>query len=129
MDKFGLLAEIAVEVADTPELRQKGLMWRERMDPMSGMLFDFEKPTNLSFWGKNTMMPLDIAFLDKDMKIVAINKINPMTRNSVVSPKPCRYALEVPRGFFKKHGVGHGCGCRMKGDRIGIYKDSILHDV
>jgi len=126
---YGLLKEIDIEVADTPELRQKGLMWREHLNKDNGMLFDFEKPMKLMFWGKNTMMPLDIAFIDDDMKIIDINNIKPMSTCSIMSPRPCRYALEVPRGFFKRNNIGKNFQCKHKGSKLSIYHPEVVFDV
>lgn len=122
---YGLLKEIDVEIADTPELRQKGLMWRENLGRDKGMLFDFQKPMKLIFWGKNTFKPLDIAFIDDNMKIIKIDKIKPMTTTSIMSPRPCRYALEVPKEFFKQHSIKPGCQCKHDMGRFSIYNPEV----
>lgn len=127
--KFNLITEIDVDISDTPESRQKGLMWRERLGKSNGMFFDFEKPMNLLFWGKNTLIPLDIAFIDDNFKIVNIERIRPFSTESIMSSKPCRYALEVNKGFFKKYGVDNGCHCKLDGNTIRIYKKQLITEI
>ncbi len=97
-----------VEVAVTEEERALGLMYREFLPENSGMLFIFEDEDYLSFWMKNTMIPLSIAFIDSDGVIVDIQDMEPYTTTPHISKKPARYALEVNQGWFKKHGVKVG---------------------
>jgi len=107
-----------VEIASNDEERQKGLMYRKELGENEGMLFVFEKDKILSFWMKNTSIPLSIAFLDKNGRVIDIYDMKPFSLEPVVSTLKCRYALEVNRGFFNK------CGLKV-GDKIdltGIYK-------
>ena len=107
-----------VEIASKDEERQKGLMYRKELGENEGMLFVFEKDKILSFWMKNTSIPLSIAFLDKNGRVIDIYDMKPFSLEPVVSTLKCRYALEVNRGFFNK------CGLKV-GDKIdltGIYK-------
>ena len=107
-----------VEIASTPEERQKGLMFRKNLGENNGMLFIFEKEKILSFWMKNTYIPLSIAFIDKNGVIVDIFDMKPFSLKPVVSTLKCKYALEVNRGFFSR------CGIKV-GDKIdlnGIYR-------
>ena len=107
-----------VEIASNDEERQKGLMYRKELGENEGMLFVFEKDKILSFWMKNTSIPLSIAFLDKNGEVIDIYDMKPFSLEPVVSTLKCRYALEVNRGFFNK------CGLKV-GDKIdltGIYK-------
>lgn len=100
---------LEVEIADTPRSRQTGLMFRERLPENEGMLFVFERVDYLSFWMKNTLIPLSIAFIDADGKIVQIEDMEPLDEQTHHrSVKPVLYALEVNQGWFKRHGVNVG---------------------
>lgn len=100
--------KIKVELAKTPMERSTGLMFRKSLDPDSGMLFVFNQKQKLSFWGANTYIPLDIAFID-DGRIVDIKKIVPLSTRPIKCDVPCDRALEVSSNFFKNNDikVGH----------------------
>jgi len=100
--------EIWVELAQTPEQRAKGLMWREKLGNNEGMLFIFEAEGYHSFWMKNTYIALSIAFIDKEGKIVEIREMEPLSTESHSPPKPILYALEMKRGWFFKNGIKKG---------------------
>jgi uncharacterized membrane protein (UPF0127 family) len=100
--------EIWVEVATTPEERSRGLMGRKYLGKDEGMLFIFETEDHHGFWMKDTFIPLSIAFIDKDGRIVWITDMKPMTLDSHVPPKPILYALEMNRGWFSNHGIKSG---------------------
>lgn len=103
--------EIQVEIADTPDERSRGLMFRTELPAERGMLFIFEEPEILSFWMKNTLLPLDILFLDGAGRIVAQATMEPCQADpclTYTSATAARYALEVPSGFIQKYGVGQG---------------------
>lgn len=102
------LKKIFVEVAKTPHQHNKGLMFRDKLDEDSGMIFIFEKPRVLSFWGMNTFIPLDIAFLDEQGTIKDIRRIRKHDLNSVKSSCPCKYAIELEDGWFSKNGIKEG---------------------
>ena len=102
-----------VEVARTPQEKARGLMDRKRLGSRRGMLFVYGEDRRLSFWMKNTSIPLSIAFLDKAGRIVQIEEMEPFDPTSVRSRISVRYALEVPRGTFRSLGV-------EEGDRIGL---------
>jgi uncharacterized membrane protein (UPF0127 family) len=100
---------IRVEVAATPDTREKGLMFRESLPPNTGMLFIFPETRRLSFWMKNTYIPLSIAFLDDDGIILNIEPMAPRDETSrTLSRGPARYALEMQQGWFEEHGVKAG---------------------
>lgn len=99
---------VRAEVARTPELRERGLMYRESLDPGRGMLFVFPDVQTRSFWMKNTFIPLDIAYLDANLRIVDIQAMEPMDENTYPSARPAMFALEVPMGWFAEAGVGVG---------------------
>ncbi len=100
--------EIWVEVAKTPEERNRGLMGRKYLGKDEGMLFIFEAEDYHSFWMKNTLIPLSIAFLDGDGRIVWMTDMKPLTLDSHVPPKPTLYALEMNKGWFSKNGINAG---------------------
>lgn len=100
--------EIWVEVAKTPEERSRGLMGRKHLGKDEGMLFIFETEDYHGFWMKNTLIPLSIAFLDRDCQIVWITDMKPLTLDSHVPPNPIRYALEMNKGWFSSNGIKAG---------------------
>jgi uncharacterized membrane protein (UPF0127 family) len=104
-----------VEIADTENARQKGLMYRMSLAENSGMLFIFEKDKRLSFWMKNTYIPLDIAFIDSSGVITDIMQMKPLDISVFYnSSTEVRYALEVNQWWFQKHGI-------KPGSKIGLH--------
>lgn len=97
-----------VEVARTPEERQKGLMNRKEVPDKTGMLFVFETDRKLNFWMKNTLVPLSIAYISSDGMIKEIYDMDPESLAPVPSVHFVRYALELPAGAFEKEGVKAG---------------------
>ncbi len=100
--------EIWVEVAQTPGERSVGLMGRKHLGKDEGMLFIFETEDYHGFWMKDTLLPLSIAFIGKDGRIVWMTDMKPLTLDSHVPPKPILYALEMNKGWFSSHGVKEG---------------------
>ena len=100
--------EIWVEVAKTPEERGYGLMGRKHLGKDEGMLFIFETEDRHGFWMKNTFIPLSIAFIDKNGRIVSITDMKPLTLDSYVPPQPILYALEMNKGWFSSRGIKVG---------------------
>ncbi|MGO8989620.1 MAG: DUF192 domain-containing protein [bacterium] len=100
--------EIWVEVAKTPEERNHGLMGRKHLGKDEGMLFIFETEDYHGFWMKDTIVPLSIAFIDKDGRIVSITNMRPQTLDSHLPPTPVLYALEMNKGWFSSHGIKTG---------------------
>ena len=100
--------EIQVEVAQTPEERSYGLMGRKHLGKDEGMLFVFETEDQHGFWMKDTFLPLSIAFMDKEGRIVWMTDMKPLTLDSHVPPKPILYALEMNKGWFASHRVKVG---------------------
>ncbi len=100
--------EIWVEVAQTPEEQSYGLKGRKHLGKDEGMLFIFDIEDYHAFWMKDTLLPLSIAFIGKDGRIVWITDMKPLTSDSHVPPKPIRYALEMNKGWFSSHGVKVG---------------------
>lgn len=100
---------LIVEVAETPKELEKGLMGRKFLDKDKGMLFIFKREGIYPFWMKNTYIPLSIAFIDKNYKIVQIEDMEPFDTISLHTPfSPIKYALEVNRGWFKRHNIKRG---------------------
>lgn len=107
----------SVEIADTPEVRAKGLMGREGIPKQGGMLFVFPEDRHLAFWMKDTTIPLSIAFIDSSGVIGEIHQMKPLSLRRVASSRAYRYALEVNQGRFAELGImigttvsfGEGC--------------------
>jgi uncharacterized membrane protein (UPF0127 family) len=109
---------IDVEVADDADERQVGLMGRSSLEEDAGMVFLFPEPTAASFWMKDTLIPLSIAFWNEDERIVAILDMRPCEADPCPSYDPgveFTIALEVNQGFFDEHGVAIGDRVRMVG--------------
>lgn len=103
---------ISVEIARTDAQRAQGLMHRKTVPQGTGMLFVFERDQILSFWMENTLVPLSIAFISYDGRIVEIRDMEPLSRTVIQSSRSARYALEVPQDWFEK--VGVSVGSRIK---------------
>jgi uncharacterized membrane protein (UPF0127 family) len=99
---------VTAEVAATPEQRATGLMNRFSLAPDHGMVFVFPQPQPLSFWMRNTYIPLSIAYIAVDGRILNIEDMAPLTENSHWSKGLALYALEMKQGWFQKNGVGPG---------------------
>lgn len=99
---------VTAEIADTPETRSRGLMHRETLPDDHGMIFVYPTAGPLSFWMKNTPLPLDIAFIREDGTIVSIRAMAPQSLRSHRTPSPVPYALEMNQGWFEEHGIGVG---------------------
>ena len=106
----GKKVEVRVEVADDLFERARGLMYRTALGVNRGMLFVYPEEQKLSFWMRNTLIPLSIAFIDSELRIVDIQDMRPLDDEppSYVSSGPAQYALEVNQGFFEKRGVKVG---------------------
>lgn len=97
-----------VEIADTDDSRRLGLMHRESLPEGQGMLFVFEQDQRLSFWMKNTVIPLSIAYISSDGIIREIHDMTPLSLDSIRSSRSVRYALEVNQGAFEAAGIEPG---------------------
>lgn len=100
--------KLTVELAVTEAQKEKGLMFRERVPDGTGMLFVYYEDRPLKFWMKNTKVPLSIAFIASDGTIIDILDMQPYSLAEVSSSRSVRYALEVPQGWFSKHGIKTG---------------------
>ncbi len=100
---------ISAELAGKPEEQARGLMYRRCLGENEGMLFVYDSPRMLSFWMKNTRIPLSIAFIERNGRIAHIERME--AYDSVTlhrSPQPVQYALEMNEGWFERNGVGVG---------------------
>ncbi len=100
--------EIRVEVARTGEDRAMGLMERKSLGKNEGMLFIFDEEGYHGFWMKNTYLPLSIAFMTRDGKIVSITDMKPLDLSVHNPPQPILYALEMNKGWFAANGIKAG---------------------
>jgi len=105
-----------VEIADTPDLWRQGLMFREHLPKNAGMLFKFDNPQVLKFWGMNTYIPLDIAFVDDAHKIIKIDRIKKMSFSGVSSDNKSIIAIEANDGFFRDNRIKVGDTIELKED-------------
>jgi uncharacterized protein len=100
--------QIQVEIASNSSSREVGLMYRTYLPADDGMLFIFENKAGHCFWMRNTKIPLSIAFIADDGKIVNIEDMKAMTENNHCPVAPIRYALEMNQGWFAKKGISAG---------------------
>ncbi|WCL50267.1 DUF192 domain-containing protein [Leptospira sp. GIMC2001] len=102
-------ASLRVEIADTPQRRSTGLMFRTKLARNEGMLFVFPNEDYLSFWMKNTKIPLSIGYFDQDGILLEIHNMKPNQTTEVYNARSkAIYALEVNQGWFKENGVSIG---------------------
>lgn len=99
---------IQAQVAQSPEQRAVGLMYRREMPANEGMLFIFEQPAGQCFWMKNTLLPLTAAFIADDGRIVNLADMKPQSTDSHCSARPVRYVLEMHQGWFARRGIQAG---------------------
>lgn len=100
-----------VEIADTPEERTQGLMYREFLPEKRGMLFVFEDEHIRSFWMKNTLISLDMIFINSKQEVVDVQTAKPCEEDpciSYTSQESAKYVLEVNAGIAKEYGVHIG---------------------
>ncbi len=97
-----------VEIAQTSDERAQGLMNRDSLPDDHGMLFVFDRDQRLSFWMKDTSIPLSIAYIARDGTIREIHDMEPFSLEPVRSTRSVRYALEVNRGAFEEAGIEIG---------------------
>lgn len=106
-------SSLEIELACTPAQQQQGLMYRQQLPENQGMLFVFDRAQPLNFWMKNTYVPLSIAYLDSEGRIVDIQDMQPLDETTHPSSRPARYALEVNQGWFLRHKVAVGEQIRL----------------
>jgi uncharacterized membrane protein (UPF0127 family) len=97
-------AEVAADFAS----RAQGLMYRKQLGSNAGMLFIFDQPGEQCMWMKNTLIPLSVAFVDDQGKIINVEDMAPQTLDSHCARRPARYALEMNGGWFAARGIQPG---------------------
>lgn len=99
---------IDAEVAATASNRQVGLMHRQVLAPQQGMLFVFPDRAVHCMWMRNTLIPLSVAFLDDEGRILNIEDMEPQTENNHCAARPARFALEMNKGWFAQRAIKPG---------------------
>jgi uncharacterized protein len=103
------LVDVQIEIANTDAERETGLMYRQHLDSNAGMLFVFKQPEHLSFWMKNTEIPLDMIFANDDRTIIGIvANAEPFSERQLSVNGDSQYVLEVNGGFARRHGIAPG---------------------
>lgn len=97
-----------VEIAATPEQQEKGLMFNRSLGPDEGMIFPYDPPQNVSFWMRNTLIPLDIIFIRPDRTIARITTGKPLDETSLPSGEPVDGVLEIRGGRAAELGIQPG---------------------
>lgn len=121
-DVYGGRHAVEVEVAATDPMRERGMMWRKELADGNGMLFVFPTEEEHSFWMRNTLIPLDMIFIDSKQAIVGIaENAPPRSLVSRTVGAPSKYVLEVPGGWCQKVGVRSGLRVVLQGiERIAV---------
>ena len=109
-------ATVSVEVVKSRPMIERGLMYREQLGADDGMLFLMEEEKEHNFWMRNTLIPLDMIFIGRDLKVVGIvERAAPKTITNRSVGKPSLYVLEVNGGWAAAHGIGAGASVRFDG--------------
>jgi len=112
-----------VEVADTLEKQERGLMFRRSLPENEGMLFVYREPVEMSFWMRNTLIPLDIVFVGADGVILNIHQARPLDESILYrSAGAARYVIETNQGWFARHGIVPGDRVTLQERRTGNSK-------
>ncbi|PTV94638.1 hypothetical protein C8J27_107170 [Rhodobacter aestuarii] len=102
----GLVARFSVEIADTDEKRAQGLMGRTQLKPGAGMLFVYPSPRPVAFWMHNTLIPLDMIFVDDAGRITNVHaNARPLDETPIPSRGPAQYVLEIGGGQAARLGL------------------------
>ncbi|MBL4928585.1 DUF192 domain-containing protein [Tabrizicola sp. KVB23] len=109
----GGAARFTVEIADRPDLQSKGLMFREKMSLSAGMLFVFPQPKHASFWMRNTLIPLDMIFLDQSGTVTQIHaNAVPQDETAIDGGEDVAMVLEINGGLAERMGIAVGSTMR-----------------
>ena len=101
--------KFTIELALTGAQMEQGLMFRRTLAPDAGMLFDFKMPTNVTMWMKNTVLPLDMLFLDERGRIIDLHeRAVPYSTDIIASKAPARYVIELNGGTVERLGIKRG---------------------
>ena len=102
-------ARFSVEVADTPETRARGLMFVEEMPTLSGMLFVYTRPQPVSFWMRNTLIPLDMLFFDDTGRLTRLHRMaRPRDETAIPGGDAVQFVLEINGGMAARLGITEG---------------------
>lgn len=113
-DNGAAQTHFVVEVAHTPDAREKGLMYRRQLLANQGMLFAFTASEPRTFWMKNTFIPLDLIFLDHQKRVVGIiAEATPLSERPLAIAQASRYVVEVGGGIAKRAGIAIGTQARF----------------
>jgi uncharacterized membrane protein (UPF0127 family) len=106
---------VKVEIARSEAERQRGLMYRQSLEPGRGMIFLWDRPERLKFWMKNTYIPLDMIFIASDKHVVYVeDNAEPLTMGTRgPDGEDSQYVLEVPGGWARAHGIERGVNVRF----------------
>jgi len=99
---------IMAEAVNTPQSRAEGLMYRKSLSANHGMLFVFVQAAQHCMWMRNTLIPLSVAFIDGNGRIINIEEMLPQTENNHCAAKPAKFALEMGSGWFRSRGLSIG---------------------
>ena len=108
MDLTAGFYRINAEVAANQKNRMQGLMHRRAMQTNEGMLFVFPQEDRHCMWMRNTLIPLAVAFLDDEGRIINVEEMKPQTENNHCAAAPARFALEMNKGWFAAKGIQNG---------------------
>ncbi|MEQ2008133.1 MAG: DUF192 domain-containing protein [Limisphaerales bacterium] len=107
--------ELATEIARTPTEHQVGMMWRTNMAEMEGMIFIFDAPDRRSFWMRNTLVPLDIAYIAPDGTLLEVHAAQPRNETPLPSDSDrVQFVLETRQGWFQRNNVKPGMVVRTE---------------
>jgi hypothetical protein len=105
---------LEVEIAATPEEQAKGLMFRKAMGDNEGMFFIFARDETRHFWMRNTLIPLDMIFINNNFSVVDIHRnAQPLDETLISSRKPARYVLELNAGKAEKCEIKNGAKIKL----------------
>ncbi|MGC1428681.1 MAG: DUF192 domain-containing protein [Albidovulum sp.] len=106
-------ARFAIEVADEPHERERGLMFRDNLSTSAGMLFIYAQPQRMSFWMRNTLIPLDMIFIGADGRVNAVHSMAiPGDETPIPGPDNTLMVLEIRGGLSERLGLGEGAELR-----------------
>ena len=111
-------AKLKVKLAVTEKQMAKGLMNVTEIPENEGMLFCYPEERKLTFWMKSTPIPLSIAFIDKDKKIIQIEDLEPYDETSVQSDRAAKWALESNQGWFNQNNISVGDKIKFLGNKL-----------
>jgi uncharacterized membrane protein (UPF0127 family) len=121
---LGANKEIVAEIARTSSQVQTGMMFRESMGENEGMLFVFGNVSQRAFWMKNTLLPLSVAYIDPDGKILEIHEMQPGNETPVVSKSyEIQFVLEMPQAWFERNKIAAGTVIRTE---HGTFKETFF---